>query len=363
MKKLSLLSLVFYILFGCSKTDEVSPVTEEDYINKNAQGLLEETSQVDLILDGNKVGDLSIALQRDSLFIDYDLNPDIIVRDLKFHISTSKETLPNAEGRLSSESFRFTDSDLSMPIAKITGSASYKGPIFFTFFCKVSHISNISESDIVQAKVISTHNIEDPSYFKINITSQQGTEEFQSYCLQGDQSMDTSFVHDVKRLSSLSKDASLLSSTIDLPENLDLVNWIVNQDPSRWMRPDGNPSNGADRQMAIWKLIEKTGNPTGVNIAGKFDVSTVNKIVSDAKLNGNQFKPSCGDKVLYILHKGPIGSKNQNGTYNTGEYADPNYQVNGTVHSIECHGELIVWAFGKKFMDGDIGTYFVMLKQ
>lgn len=363
MNRLYPFALLLCLLFGCIQNDTITPVTEEDYINKNEDGSIAETSEVDLILDGNSVGRLSLALQRDSLFISYVLNPDIIVTGLKFHVSTSKENLPSADGKLDMVNFQFSKKDLSMPLSKITGSGKYKGPIFFVFFCKVSFTTPINEDEVADAKIRSKHDITDASYFKAFVSTDNSEEEFLAYCLQGDQSMDTSYVHQVKRLCSLTKDKTLLSSTVDAPDNLDLVNWILNQDPSKWVRSDGAPANGADRQMAIWKLIEKTGNPTGVNIAGQFDPATVNKIVNDAKANGNNFRPSCGDKVLYVLHKGPIGEINSKGTFNSGSYANPDYQVTGIVRTIQCHGsELYVWAFGKKYFLEDIGTYFVMYK-
>lgn len=364
MKKLATFTLVICILFGCSNNDDVIPAAEENYINENEDGSIAETSEVDLVLDGNSIGQVSIALQRDSVFIDYVSNPDVIITEFKFHVSTSKENLPASEGKLTPSDFQFTENDLSMPIARITGSSTYKGSIFFAFFCKISFTTTDSESEIVKAKIKSTYSITDASYFKAFVSSEAYDKEFLAYCLQGDQAMDTAYLHDVKRLSSLSKDKTLLASTVDAPDNLDLVNWTLNQDPSRWKRSDGAQANGADRQMAIWKLVEKTGNPTGVNIAGKFDLPTVNKIVTDAKAEGNNYKPSCGDQVVFVLHKGPIGNINSGGTYNSGNYANPNYQITGIVNTIKCYGlELSVWCFGKKYSTDDTGTYFVMYKK
>ncbi len=363
MKKIYLALLLLCLVCGCATNDEVSPENEEEYINKDAAGSIVSESDVELQVDGNDIGTLSIALLRDSLFLTYSLDDDIIISDLKFHVAVSKESLPTVNGALDPESFSFTEKNFSMPLARVTGSSKYKGALFFSFFCKVFYVQSVSEDEEVSVKIERTHELEALSYFKANVSTEDTNEEFLAYCLQGDQSIDTSYVHEVKRLSSLSKNSSMLSATVDAPENLILVNWILNQDAEKWTRTDGKPSNGADRQMAIWELIEKTGNPTGANISGKFDPATVEKIVADALANGSEFKPRCGSKILRVLHKGPIGAVNSKGTFNSGDYANPDYQVTGIVDAIECvEPEHASWSSGEKYISGDMGTYFVMYR-
>lgn len=90
---------------------------------------------------------------------------------------------------------------------------------------------------------------------------------------------------------------SLPAGAVDYPENLDLVNWVINQDYV------GKPSgcNGAytkgDVQRAIWELIED--NP--VTPPFPHDACRVSEIVADAWTNGEGFVPRCGDLIVVIL--------------------------------------------------------------
>lgn len=95
---------------------------------------------------------------------------------------------------------------------------------------------------------------------------------------------------------------TLPSGIIEYPENLDLVNWIINQDFVGQLSP--TPGAGAytygDVQRAIWQLIED--NPLGDGAGlGPWSQDRADEILAAAYANGEGFVPACGQKVAIIL--------------------------------------------------------------
>lgn len=121
---------------------------------------------------------------------------------------------------------------------------------------------------------------------------------------------------------------------IEKSENLDLVNWIINNRAPNWDR--------AVVQAAIWKLINPSGNLTGwdtsTTTSGEWrhDPILREQIISLAIQNGEGYVPGCGEKVL-ILAYGP------------GEICNPIRQVLAFEVPVECvPGECnseTAWAF------------------
>jgi len=98
--------------------------------------------------------------------------------------------------------------------------------------------------------------------------------------------------------------------TIDHPENLDLINWIVNQNFIGKTASDGNPFTWGDVQEAMWALVD---NEYYLE-AGKIGTAAhVVEIVALACANGEDFVPGCGGSVVVILQpiEGTVGGTSQ----------------------------------------------------
>jgi hypothetical protein len=86
---------------------------------------------------------------------------------------------------------------------------------------------------------------------------------------------------------------------IDKPENLDLVNWIINQGYIGTDSPGGYGTyTYGDVQRAIWALVENDQSTSGL---GSWNENRVNEILDAAYANGEGFEPTCGDVVAVIL--------------------------------------------------------------
>ena len=90
---------------------------------------------------------------------------------------------------------------------------------------------------------------------------------------------------------------------VEFPENLDLVNWVINQDIIGQPSTCGENYTYSDVQKAIWELIEDYPMGSGL---GEWSQCRVNEIVAAAYENGEGFIAKCGDKLVIILDPGDL---------------------------------------------------------
>jgi hypothetical protein len=135
-----------------------------------------------------------------------------------------------------------------------------------------------------------------PSYFDITVsggTTLDGT--YDGYCVDIDSGYFTPSVADV-----YSSYEPLPSGLIEKPENLDLVNWIINQDfvgqPSSC---DGVYTWG-DMQWVIWQLIEDNP-PAEHSSLGDWSLCRAQEILAAAFANGEGFVAGCGEVMGVVL--------------------------------------------------------------
>lgn len=120
---------------------------------------------------------------------------------------------------------------------------------------------------------------------------------------------------------------------IEKPENLDLVNWIINNRQSSWSR--------RTVQAAIWELINPSGtlenwyDPNGPDYYDHDEILR-EQIVAMAVQNGEGYVPGCGDSVLVIV-------------YGPGDICNPGKQVVAMIAPVDCipgnGGSETAWAF------------------
>ena len=115
---------------------------------------------------------------------------------------------------------------------------------------------------------------------------------------------------------------------VEKSENLDLVNWVINQNfagmPSK--NCEGSYTYG-DLQLAIWKLLV-SGDYSNSRGLGEYSVCRADEIVASAMAKGENFVPSCGQKTAVILFV-------------------PNIQLTIIEVPVPCGGDETAWAFGE----------------
>jgi hypothetical protein len=143
----------------------------------------------------------------------------------------------------------------------------------------------------------------------------------------------------------------LPAGLIEYPENLDLVNWIINQGFV------GQPSPGCsgsytygDVQRAIWALIEDNQSTSGL---GPWSPCRVNEILAAADASGEGFQPGCDQVVAVILVPvtgGAVQIVAAQATFI--EVGVPCYTIDETA-----------WGAGIEFPGKNWATYFTYLVQ
>lgn len=135
-----------------------------------------------------------------------------------------------------------------------------------------------------------------PSYFDATIsggTVLDGT--YDNYCIDTDHTIapGASYIANV-----FSSYGLLPEGTVEYPENLDLVNWIINQGYVGQPSACGGNYTYGDVQRAIWALVEDNQSTSGL---GAWSQCRVDKIIEAAYASGEGFVPGCGDQVAVIL--------------------------------------------------------------
>jgi len=136
------------------------------------------------------------------------------------------------------------------------------------------------------------------SYFKTTITEGgilDGT--YDGWCIDVGNVIYNNVDYKTKVISSYDPDLATLG-LIDKPENMDLVNWIINQDYPGNPAPDGKVFTYGDVQRTIWLLLENDITESGL---GDWSQARVDKILEEAYNSGEGFLPQCDDKIAIIL--------------------------------------------------------------
>ncbi len=147
-----------------------------------------------------------------------------------------------------------------------------------------------------------------PAYFPTTTVTDGGALNgtYEGWCADIDRPIEFNQPYLANVYSSLE---SLPAGLIENAQNLDLVNWIINQEyvgkPSGAGDGLGNFTYG-DVQRAIWELIEDNGTASTAGL-GAWNQTRVNLIKQAALANGEGFAPHCGDSIAVILQ--PVTGK------------------------------------------------------
>lgn len=122
---------------------------------------------------------------------------------------------------------------------------------------------------------------------------------YEGWCIDIDNEIDCpDVVYEANVYSSYEE--GLPECLVENPENLDLVNWILNQNYIGEVSGcDGHYTMG-DIQRAIWELLEGD-EPDGDEGEGDWLQCRVDEIITNAMAYGEGFEPSCGEKAAVIL--------------------------------------------------------------
>lgn len=136
------------------------------------------------------------------------------------------------------------------------------------------------------------------SYFKTTVTDGgilNGT--YNGWCVDVGNVIYDDFQYPVKVTSSYDQDFSSLG-LVEKPQNMTMVNWIINQDYPGKTAPDHTLYTYGDVQRAIWELVGDTYSESGL---GPWSPERVKSILDAAAISGKSFEPVCGNNIAVIL--------------------------------------------------------------
>ncbi len=145
------------------------------------------------------------------------------------------------------------------------------------------------------------------AYFDIDILDSNlaGT-DIPAWCVDQDLSLDVEGPLDFAVYDSY---GDLPEGAFEKPENFDLVNWLINQDIIGTESPSGGTYTFGHVQMAIWMLVDDSvcrlctylTNPIGAWNNDANNLVLAQELADLAIANGQDFKPTCGEKYGIIL--------------------------------------------------------------
>lgn len=135
-----------------------------------------------------------------------------------------------------------------------------------------------------------------PSYFQTFVNGGSVLAgQYDGWCIDTDHTIGNGTVYTANVYSSYE---DLPAGTVEHPENLDLVNWILNQGYVGQSSACGGTYTYGDVQRAIWTLVEDANSTSGL---GAWSQCRVDEILAAADADGEGFEPECGDVVAVIL--------------------------------------------------------------
>jgi hypothetical protein len=254
-------------------------------------------------------GEVLVWNNGDNLFVKYIADEDWQITETHLHVAESMEDIPQKNGNPIPGQFDYKeehDPAVTEFTYEIDNTWDEDDELFIAahaVVCEETTVGGLEETeamlpDIVTASAVHAITIGHlESYFVVTIsggTYLDGTHN--GWCVDLD-----ALMHDY-----LSFTAKVYSSyemipigLINHPENLDLVNWILNQDYVGTSSPGGyGIYTYGDVQRAIWELIE---DKQSTIYLGPWNINRANEIIADAEDPAVEgFEPGC-DEVFGVL--------------------------------------------------------------
>ena len=257
------------------------------------------------------VGEVLVWNDADYLYVKYFVLPGYLISETHLSIETDVASIPQKNGNPIPGKFEYS-SEHDPPVVEFTYAIPNTWDIDDDLFiaahavvCSSGFLNiELTLPDQVYVKVKGAEN-GDPAYFpEVTITGGTNLDGVHlGWCADTDLGITADTYYLAKVYSSYE---SLPAGKVEYPENLDLVNWILNQDYVGQSSPSGGTYTYGDVQRAIWALIDDTQSPWGL---GSWSQARVDEILAAAAAAGEGFVPGCGEVVAIILN--PVGEAAQ----------------------------------------------------
>jgi hypothetical protein len=249
------------------------------------------------------VGDVRVWNDGDDLYVKYEVADEgWCITDTHLEVATSLENIPQNNGNPKPGHFTYKNEHDCVPGVEyqIPLSWGLGTPLSIAAHAVVQTggldgLGTALPDQVTMVATRSSPGFGAPSYFDVAIsggTTLDGM--YDGHCVDGDHSIQRGDVYQANVYSSY-EDFPL--GLVEYPENLDLINYIINQRYVGNPSPSGGTYSLWEVQRAIWALIEDECNCW----TEPYSQEHVGEIVADALANGEGFVPGCGDVMAVIL--------------------------------------------------------------
>ncbi len=315
---IGILSMTVLLLISCEKNQDPSDKGRPGGKNPNDMDMISYVYQdvcggelrADLLAGKNtKVGELIVTLEDNLLKVTYVADDGWVISESHLSVTGSLEEVPANRGGNPVPGLFEYHSDHHPAVTNYTYDVIIPGGV--NQICILAHAvvapvlqwkTSLEEFSLSLPET-AVIKVEYPvpgsqSYFKTTITEGgilDGT--YDGWCIDVGNVIYNNVDYKTKVISSYDPDLATLG-LIDKPENMDLVNWIINQDYPGNPAPDGKVFTYGDVQRTIWLLLENDITESGL---GDWSQARVDKILEEAYNSGEGFLPQCDDKIAIIL--------------------------------------------------------------
>jgi len=368
-------ALIIAIVFIIASISVVQPALGKMVIKNRMIGSTASTSIIKLLNKGNYttplhddkgiLGNVTVWIDSGYIFVKYITVKGFMINQTYLQIADNFQDIPQYHGNLLPEQFEYQtkhnpsvkeytykikdedkkNTNLYIAANAIVSLKIYTGGLEYV----EEHLPDEAIVKAVHATSIPPYN---QSYFKTILTGDTFIDgEYKGWCIDLDSSMIDNHVFTANVYSSYE---TIPDGLIEKPWNLDLVNYIINQDyVGKQSQCDGFYTYG-DVQRAIWELLED--QQTDTYYLGPWQQCKVDEILADANANGEGYYPCCNNpcqtyKVAIILE--PVNKTD--GQVSIIEYIIPCIVIEYDHHS--------VWGKGLIFPGSDSeGEFFIYFK-
>lgn len=243
------------------------------------------------------VGTLTVDNDADTIYVDYESDGDWLILDTHLYIGDQapKKGAPG-QFNFKTEGLYSLDDSYS---AALDDFGVYAGDELYIAAHAVvqeilGHDADLDDFAAAIPDQLVNINVAFPggdSYFNSTISGAGDLDGlYDGFCVDTSRTISPGSTYDAYLVSSYEAAAADL---VDFPENLDLVNYVINQDYASQGYTYG------DIQRAIWTLVDDTVLTSGL---GSWSQTRVDTILDEAFAFGEGFEPGCDDVVALILN-------------------------------------------------------------
>ncbi|MFO7620548.1 MAG: thioester domain-containing protein [Bacteroidales bacterium] len=315
---IGILSMTVLLLISCEKNQDPSDKggpggknpNDMDMISYVIQEVCGEELRAELLAGKNtKAGELIVTMEDNLLKVTYVADDGWAISETHLSVTNSFEEVPSNRGGNPVPGLFEYHSDHQPAVTNFTYDVAIAGgvdEIYILAHAVVSPVlewkTNLEEfSGLLPETAVMK--VDYPvagssSYFTTTITEGgiiDGT--YNGWCIDVGNVIYSNVDYKAKVISSYDPDFSSLG-LVDKPENMVLVNWIINQDYPGKPAPGEEVYTYGDVQRSIWELLENEITESGL---GEWSPDRVKTILEEANNNGAGFVPECDDKIAIIL--------------------------------------------------------------